>query len=103
MNPQLEPRGWVTIRWKRRVRITWNSTDCVQLDIQRFDDTLESQEPWTGQDEDWFTEASALVRLSKDERVYKELESALESRYALERQGRESQPVKVKFVVNPGV
>lgn len=47
--------------------------DRLRLDIERFDVTLETAEPWTGQGEDWFVEASALLRLAKDADVQEEL------------------------------
>lgn len=51
----------------------WFGNDCLRRDIERFDITLETAEPWAGQDEDWFEEASALLRLVKCSEVYNEL------------------------------
>jgi hypothetical protein len=53
--------------------------DCLRLDIARFDITLETADPSTGQDEDWFDEASALLRLAKDVEVRKELSALIET------------------------
>lgn len=52
---------------------------CLRLDIERFDVTLETAEPWTDQDEDWFEEASALLRLAKHSNVQNELETVIEA------------------------
>lgn len=52
---------------------------CLQLDIERFDITLETAQPWTGQEEDWFDEASALLRLAKGSDVHKELATVIEA------------------------
>jgi len=47
--------------------------DFLRQDIERFDITLETAEPWTGQEEDWFEEASALLRLVINSEVHNEL------------------------------
>lgn len=52
--------------------------ECLRLDIERFDITLETMPPWTGQDEDWFEEASALLRLVLCSDVHKELAGRIE-------------------------
>ncbi len=69
----LEPffQSWYALPY--RPGRDWFVDDCLRQDIERFDITLETAEPWAGQDEDWFEEASALLRLVRVSEVHNEL------------------------------